>query len=89
MATAVDGTVEVVDDGVNGFLVRPGDIETMARRICTLVLDTELRRRFAGAARVGLGDFDIDRMVRRQEELYQCLLGHSHSSSATCLPSVR
>jgi glycosyltransferase involved in cell wall biosynthesis len=33
VATAVGGTPEVVEDGVNGYLVPPGDADTMATRI--------------------------------------------------------
>jgi glycosyltransferase involved in cell wall biosynthesis len=33
VATAVGGTPEVVDDGVSGYLVPPGDAETMAKSI--------------------------------------------------------
>jgi glycosyltransferase involved in cell wall biosynthesis len=79
VATAVDGTPEVVRDGVNGVLAEAGDVASLARRVCALLRDDELHRRFAAAAPLGLEDFDIDRMVRQQEELYRWLLGRSRS----------
>jgi glycosyltransferase involved in cell wall biosynthesis len=78
VATAVDGTVEVVRDGVNGCLVEPGDVDGLARGVTELLGDSDLRRRMSVAAGDGLDEFDIDRMVRQQEELYRCLLGRSH-----------
>jgi glycosyltransferase involved in cell wall biosynthesis len=79
VATAVDGTPEVVRPGRNGFLAEAGDVASLARRVCALLRDDELHRRFAAAAADGLEDFDIDRMVRQQEELYRWLLGRSRS----------
>lgn len=75
VATAVDGTVEVVHEGVNGFLVEPGDVAGLADRVAALLADDDLRRRLAAAAPEGLEEFDIARMVRRQEELYEWLTG--------------
>jgi glycosyltransferase involved in cell wall biosynthesis len=79
VATAVDGTPEVVKDDRNGFLVEPGDVNGIARRVRALLCDDELHRRLAAAAAEGLEEFDIDRMVRQQEELYRWLLGRSRS----------
>lgn len=79
VATAVDGTPEVVKDGRNGFLVEAGDVAGLARRVSQLLRDDELHRRLAAAAAEGLDEFDIDRMVREQEELYRWLLGRSRS----------
>jgi glycosyltransferase involved in cell wall biosynthesis len=69
----------VVRDGANGFLAEPGDVAGIARRVAALLRDDELHRRLAAAAPEGLDDFDIDRMVRQQEDLYRWLLGRSHS----------
>ena len=77
VATAVDGTMEVVRDGVNGRLVAPGDVAGLAREVTGLLRDSALRRRMSAAAGDGLEEFDIDRMVRQQEELYRCLLGRN------------
>jgi glycosyltransferase involved in cell wall biosynthesis len=73
VATAVDGTPEVVRDGDNGFLVAPGEAGAAAERVVRLLHDDGLRARLGDRARRGLDEFDIDRMVRAQEELYRCL----------------
>ena len=74
VATAVDGTVEVVRSGVNGFLAPAGDVRALAEGVCTILADEETRERFAAAASVGLEAFDHDLMVRQQEELYGVLV---------------
>jgi glycosyltransferase involved in cell wall biosynthesis len=74
VATAVDGTPEIVADGVTGFLVQPGDIEGLADAVGRLLTDDSVHRRLSLASRQRLEEFDIDRMVRQQEELYRWVL---------------
>lgn len=38
------GPAEFIEDGVDGMLAAPGDIEAMAQKICTLIEQPELRR---------------------------------------------
>jgi len=51
VAFARGGIVDVVVDGVTGFLVEPGDEVAFAARISSLLADPELRRRLGRAAR--------------------------------------
>jgi len=74
VATAVDGTVEVVRSGGNGLLAPAGDVRALAEGVCTILADGETRNRFAAAARTGLEAFDHNLMVRQQEELYGALV---------------
>jgi phosphatidylinositol alpha-1,6-mannosyltransferase len=46
-----DGSTEAADDGVEGFVLDPFDLETHAARIRMLVEDPEARRRMGEAAR--------------------------------------
>jgi glycosyltransferase involved in cell wall biosynthesis len=77
VATRVGGAAEAIRDGDSGFVVAPGDIDTMARQVVRLLRDTELRRSMAERGRAGLERWDIDAMVRRQAELYGELLNPS------------
>ena len=79
VATAVDGTVEVVRSEDNGLLAPSGDIAGLAQSIGRLLADPGLRDRMAVAARDGLEDFDRDLMVRQQEDLYRWMCSHSRS----------
>lgn len=74
VATQVDGTPEAVTEGITGFLAKPGDTETMARRIVELLNDPRLRKKMGDEAGKRVGEFDVDKMVRDQEELYLKLL---------------
>jgi glycosyltransferase involved in cell wall biosynthesis len=47
IATAVGGTPEVIEDGVSGFLVSPGDIEQLAGRIDEALENEERLREIA------------------------------------------
>jgi glycosyltransferase involved in cell wall biosynthesis len=71
VATAVDGTVEVVRSGDNGYLAPVGDIAALAEGVRRVIDDPAGRARLAASARGGLGEFDRDVMVRQQEELYR------------------
>jgi glycosyltransferase involved in cell wall biosynthesis len=72
---ATDGVTDLLIDGVNGFVVEPGDVKDVARRLVQLLSDEPLRERLGAAAAAAIGpEFDIDGMVRSQEALYDRLL---------------
>ncbi|MEA2389963.1 MAG: hypothetical protein QOK31_72 [Solirubrobacteraceae bacterium] len=54
VAAAVGGIPDLVEDGVTGFLVEPGDVSGLRAAIDRLLADPELRRRMgvAGRARI-------------------------------------
>jgi glycosyltransferase involved in cell wall biosynthesis len=69
--TRVGGIPEVVRDGVEGFLVPPGDPAALADRIVALLQDDDLRSRMGEAARERARSFDIRLAVRRMEAVYE------------------
>jgi glycosyltransferase involved in cell wall biosynthesis len=75
VATAVDGTAEVVVHGETGWLVPPADSAALARAVEEALTDVERRRKLgvAGRRRVEM-EFTLDRYVDRFEELYEALL---------------
>lgn len=71
IATAVDGTVEVIEHLQNGLLVPPGAATPLADAIINLLGDPALRKRMGNAARMRvLADFDQQRMLERTFALY-------------------
>lgn len=42
----VNGVSELIEDGVNGFLVKPDDIEELTKKISLLLRDSDLRNKF-------------------------------------------
>lgn len=51
VAAAVGGIPEAIQDGVNGFLVAPGDAASLARVVRKLLLDRELAARIGATGR--------------------------------------
>jgi glycosyltransferase involved in cell wall biosynthesis len=74
VATAVDGTAEILRDGDNALVAAPGDKVGVASRIARLLSEPGLGPRLVERARPVLAEFDIDAMVRAQEALYRRLL---------------
>lgn len=72
---AADGVSDILVTGRNGCLIEAGDLDAFCAALGKLLGDAGLRARLAaGAAATDLGEFDIDFMVRQQEELYAGLL---------------
>jgi poly(glycerol-phosphate) alpha-glucosyltransferase len=66
------GPSDVVDDGVNGFLVPAGDIDAAARRVVELCTDTEMAARMGAAAWRSAGRYaDAEVLSRWREVLGQ------------------
>lgn len=79
VATRVSGSREAVEDGVNGYLVEPGDPEALARAILDLHRHPEARRRLGDAARGTVAKrYSLEAMLRRLEELYLDLCSQQH-----------
>lgn len=69
VATRAGGIPEVVEDGVNGYLVDPGDVDTLAARVAALIADPSLRARMGDAGRARVEQMFTDRPVREFETL--------------------
>jgi glycosyltransferase involved in cell wall biosynthesis len=75
VATRVGGVPDVVDDGVDGFLVAPGAVQELAARLAELARDPELRVRMGAAGREQMRTrYAVDRLVDDVDRLYRELL---------------
>ncbi|NOX37242.1 MAG: glycosyltransferase family 4 protein [Calditrichaeota bacterium] len=75
VVTAVGGNPEVVQHGVNGYLVPSNDPQAVAERLYQLYANPEKRRQMGIAARRIVQDrFDLSHMVRAYQRLYLHLL---------------
>lgn len=75
VASRVGGLPEVVEDGVCGLLVPPGDVDGLAHALERLLANPALRSRMGAAARDrAIGAFDAGLIVPRYEALYQTTL---------------
>lgn len=72
IATNVGGASEVIEDGVNGVLVPPGDPDAIARAIERLVPNGDERQRLGRAGRESVVErFSAEKMADRHLELYE------------------
>jgi len=74
VANAVDGSVEAIRDGIDGFLCPPGDVDFMAQKVIRLLKDPDLADGMGREGNQLVQEWDQDVMVRKQEELYERLL---------------
>jgi glycosyltransferase involved in cell wall biosynthesis len=72
VGTRVPALTELVEDGVTGFLVAPGEKEELARRTHRLLRDGELHRRLGSAGRERVArHFSAARLAQDAASLYQ------------------
>ena len=65
------GPAELIEDGVSGLLVAPGDVTGVAREVLSLLSRPGTARRLGEAARKRVGEeFSAGRMARLTEGLY-------------------
>jgi len=77
VATHVDGSPEVVQNGTNGFLVSPRDVIGMSRCVIQLLKDPPCRKKMGIKGQERVKAFEINHMVRSYQNLYEDLLrGH-------------
>ena len=95
VATAVDGTTEVVIHEQTGLAVPAGDAPALAEAVCRLLRDESLRKRLAACGhRWVFENFSMERMVRRTQELYWRLYCQAEgreaglASAITALPEA-
>ena len=82
VATAVGGIPEMVEAGVTGRLVPPGDVAALAAAMEGLIADREARRRMGMAARkVAEARFATQRMVSDLEEIYGVAPGRTRKTA--------
>jgi glycosyltransferase involved in cell wall biosynthesis len=68
---------EIIQDGVEGFLVHPTNHDEYANKISELLNNTELQKQFGIAARKKITDkFDIDTISKMNIELYTSVINN-------------
>jgi len=75
VAYAADGTMDAIQDGVNGFLCPPGGVKQLANRCVELVNDAELRAKLGkSGSQFSRREFDLQRMINNIQDLYLSLV---------------
>lgn len=63
------GPSDIIDDGVNGYLVKPFNLEDMAGKLRQLMEDDELRRRISRNAAIGMEKFSEETIMNEWQTL--------------------
>lgn len=72
ITTNISSMPEIVDEGVTGYLIPPGDEQALAQRALALLHDAALRRRMGEAAQRRVAEnFSHEVMIDRLERLFE------------------
>lgn len=75
ISTPVGGIPDAVEDGVNGFLIQPGDYKALAEKIDLLANDKDLREKMGRESyKIAKEKFDIQIITKQLQGLYDSLL---------------
>lgn len=75
ISTPVGGISEAVENGVNGFLIQPGDYQSLADKIDLLANDKALRSQMGQESyKIAKEKFDIKIIIKQLQDLYTELL---------------
>lgn len=74
VAASVDGTPEAVVNGVNGFLVPPGNVGAFRDKLLFLLKNRDKAKEMGASGTRMVEEFDITNMTPQQERLYEKLL---------------
>jgi glycosyltransferase involved in cell wall biosynthesis len=81
VTTPVGGIGDVIEDGINGLLVAPGDSGALANGISRLAADSELRRRIGSNARTSVQSLSPDHIADEWNRLYVKIYNRDDSQS--------
>jgi len=82
VAAATDGPGMLIEDGVSGVLVEPGDVQALTSALRRLLDDAGERASLGAAAQRAAQRYGVDEMVRRFEALWDEVLGAGHRGSS-------
>lgn len=76
VVTGVGGMPEIVEDGVSGLIVKPGNPRELADALITLAHDSNLRRKMGEAAKRRIADvLSIERTISAYADLFRGTAG--------------
>jgi glycosyltransferase involved in cell wall biosynthesis len=82
ISTRVGCIPDTVIDGVNGFLLEPGDVNTLAEKLMLLLIDDDLRQRMSDASRKRfLSNYTLESFATHLNALFAGLLPSRNEES--------
>ena len=78
VSTLTGSIPELIEDGLSGYLVPERDVDMLSDRLGSLVKDPELRERMGVVGRRRIEEhFDVNKLNKRLEEIFERLLEHA------------
>ena len=74
VATAAGGPLELIESGITGLLVTPGDVDALADALRKLHDDPALRQSLAAAAAATVARFDAETIARQIQDVYDAVI---------------
>lgn len=87
IGTNVGGIPEIIDDGVNGYLVEPENPEQIADKVIQLFSEEKLLKELGRNARKKAEDFNIEQYVENLEKIYKVVTKKYKGSNNLCTTS--
>ena len=70
------GPMDIISDGVDGFLVPLGDEDMLAERICYLIENDTFRKTMGASAKKNVRRFSMNRIIDEWTALFNSLLAN-------------
>jgi len=69
VTTNIPGNQEIVQEGINGYLVNVGDTEKLAQALTRLITDEQLRKKMGAASRQSVQSYEWREIIKRYENI--------------------
>ena len=69
------GPMDIITDGINGYLVDEGNCEKLAQKLATLIEDDKLRAQMGKEAHINSNRYSEENIMRMWTTLFQQLKG--------------
>ena len=77
IGSSLGGTRELITDGVNGFLVKPLDVQNLVQKICMILENKPLREQFIAQGHQTVRRFTVKEMVEQTTAYYEKVIRES------------
>lgn len=75
VASKIGGIVDAVDDGITGYLVKPGDVESLTQTLEKLLYNKDARETMGANGRIkAIKEFSLDTMLDKYEAVITALI---------------
>jgi len=79
VTTSGNGNEEIIDDGIDGFVIQPGDTRILAEKISSVLTDDLILHKISTAASRKIAtNFTWEKIVERFDIIVRDIIGSSH-----------